>query len=67
MGTTGAAMVLIHPLLRANAHRRRKVHLVVFFIILVRQRRRRRHAARRPAALSRLPARGAVRLAGCAT
>jgi Na+/H+ antiporter NhaD/arsenite permease-like protein len=35
MGTTGAAMVLIHPLLRANAHRSRKVHLVVFFILLV--------------------------------
>lgn len=35
MGTTGAAMVLIHPLLRANAHRVRKVHLVVFFILLV--------------------------------
>ena len=28
-------MVLIHPLLRANAHRARKVHLVVFFIVLV--------------------------------
>ena len=35
MGTTGAAMVLIHPLLRANAHRTRKVHLVIFFILLV--------------------------------
>lgn len=35
MGTTGVAMVLIHPLLRANAHRTRKVHLVVFFIVLV--------------------------------
>ena len=35
MGTTGAAMVLIHPLLRANAHRSRQVHLVVFFILLV--------------------------------
>ena len=35
MGTTGAAMVLIHPLLRANAHRARKTHLAVFFIILV--------------------------------
>ncbi len=34
MGTTGVSMVLIHPLLRANAHRRRRVHLVVFFIIL---------------------------------
>ncbi|MGH7155741.1 MAG: sodium:proton antiporter, partial [Acetobacteraceae bacterium] len=35
MGTTGAAMVLIHPLLRANAHRVRKTHLAVFFIVLV--------------------------------
>jgi Na+/H+ antiporter NhaD/arsenite permease-like protein len=35
MGTTGISMVLIHPLLRANAHRTRRVHLVVFFIILV--------------------------------
>jgi Na+/H+ antiporter NhaD/arsenite permease-like protein len=35
MGTTGAAMVLIHPLLRSNAHRTRQVHLVVFFILLV--------------------------------
>jgi hypothetical protein len=35
MGTTGASMVLVHPLLRANAHRRRKVHLVLFLIVLV--------------------------------
>ncbi|HEY0419823.1 MAG TPA: sodium:proton antiporter, partial [Acetobacteraceae bacterium] len=35
MGTTGVSMVLIHPLLRANAHRRQRVHLVVFFILLV--------------------------------
>ncbi len=35
MGTTGAAMVMIHPLLAANAHRTRKTHLVVFFIALV--------------------------------
>lgn len=34
MGTTGVAMVLIHPLLRANAHRSTRVHLVVFFILL---------------------------------
>ncbi len=34
MGTTGVSMVLIHPLLRANAHRRQRVHLVVFFIVL---------------------------------
>lgn len=35
MGTTGAAMLLIRPLLRANAHRKYKVHTVVFFIFLV--------------------------------
>jgi Na+/H+ antiporter NhaD/arsenite permease-like protein len=35
VGTTAAAMVLIHPLLAANAHRRRKGHIVVFFIVLV--------------------------------
>lgn len=35
MGTTGAAMLLIRPLIRANAWRKRKTHLVVFFIFLV--------------------------------
>lgn len=35
MGTTGAAMLLIRPLLRANESRRYKVHTVVFFIFLV--------------------------------
>ena len=35
IGTTGAAMLLIRPLLRANAWRRVKVHVVVFFIFLV--------------------------------
>lgn len=35
MGTTGASMLLIRPLLRANDHRRFKVHTVVFFIFLV--------------------------------
>jgi Na+/H+ antiporter NhaD/arsenite permease-like protein len=35
MGTTGAAMLLIRPLLRANEGRKRVVHLVVFFIFLV--------------------------------
>lgn len=35
IGTTGAAMVLIRPLLHANAHRRQKFHLVLFFILLV--------------------------------
>ncbi len=35
MGTTGAAMLLIRPLLKANDNRRHKVHVVVFFIFLV--------------------------------
>ena len=35
MGTTGAAMLLIRPMLRANAWRQRKVHVFVFFIFLV--------------------------------
>jgi Na+/H+ antiporter NhaD/arsenite permease-like protein len=35
MGTTGAAMLLIRPLLRANETRTHRVHAVVFFIILV--------------------------------
>src|SRR6266568_456847 len=35
VGTTGAAMILIRPLLRANATRLDNVHVVVFFIILV--------------------------------
>lgn len=35
IGTTGAAMVLIRPLIRANAWRVHKTHLVVFFIFLV--------------------------------
>lgn len=35
VGTTGASMILIRPLIRANAWRRHKVHLIVFFIFLV--------------------------------
>lgn len=35
VGTTGAAMLLIRPLLRANKWRRNKVHVIVFFIFLV--------------------------------
>lgn len=34
VGTTGAAMILIRPLLRANAARLHNVHVVVFFIFL---------------------------------
>jgi len=35
IGTTGASMLLIWPLLRANASRRFRVHTIVFFIFLV--------------------------------
>ena len=35
IGTTGAAMVLIRPVLRANHWRANKTHIVVFFIFLV--------------------------------
>ncbi|MDR2893298.1 MAG: sodium:proton antiporter [Deltaproteobacteria bacterium] len=35
MGTTGAAMLFIRPLLKANEHRKHKTHTVVFFIFLV--------------------------------
>lgn len=35
VGTTGASMVMIRPVLRANRHRVKKSHIVCFFIILV--------------------------------
>ena len=35
IGTTGASVLLIRPLLRANRPRERKVHVVVFFIFIV--------------------------------
>lgn len=35
MGTTGASMVLIRPVLRANHDRKNKMHVVIFFIFLV--------------------------------
>jgi Na+/H+ antiporter NhaD/arsenite permease-like protein len=35
MGTTGASMLLIRPLIRANDNRRHRVHVVVFFIFIV--------------------------------
>lgn len=35
VGTTGAAMILIRPMMRANAGRVYQVHVIVFFIILV--------------------------------
>jgi Na+/H+ antiporter NhaD/arsenite permease-like protein len=35
MGTTGASMLLIRPVLRANDNRRHRAHVVVFFIFIV--------------------------------
>ncbi|RMG99627.1 MAG: sodium:proton antiporter [Deltaproteobacteria bacterium] len=35
VGTTGASMLLIRPVLRTNMERKNKVHVVVFFIFLV--------------------------------
>lgn len=35
VGTTGASMILIRPLIRANDDRKYNVHVVVFFIFLV--------------------------------
>lgn len=35
LGTTGASMILIRPLLRANQCRKHHVHLPVFFIVIV--------------------------------
>ena len=35
IGTTGASMVLIRPILRANSGRKNKMHIVIFFIFLV--------------------------------
>lgn len=35
IGTTGASVLLIRPLLRANQSRMKKVHVVIFFIFIV--------------------------------
>jgi Na+/H+ antiporter NhaD/arsenite permease-like protein len=35
IGTTGASVLLVRPLLRANQSRRAKAHIVVFFIFIV--------------------------------
>jgi Na+/H+ antiporter NhaD/arsenite permease-like protein len=35
VGTTGASLILIRPLLRANAHRRKVAHVPIFFIFIV--------------------------------
>ena len=35
LGTTGASMLLIRPLLNANQHRKHKAHILLFFIFIV--------------------------------
>jgi Na+/H+ antiporter NhaD/arsenite permease-like protein len=35
MGTTGAAMLMIRPVIRANAWRKNQKHVIIFFIFLV--------------------------------
>ena len=55
MGTTGASMLLIRPLIRANDNRTSIAHVVVFFIFIGLERRRLADAARRSAAVPRLP------------
>jgi Na+/H+ antiporter NhaD/arsenite permease-like protein len=34
VGTTGASLILVRPLIRANERRRHNVHVIVFFILL---------------------------------
>ena len=57
IGTTGAAMILIRPLLRANAGRAHNVHVVIFFIFLVANIGGALIAARRSAASDRISSR----------
>lgn len=35
MGTTGASMLMLRPLIRANDNRKHKAHVIVFFIFIV--------------------------------
>ena len=35
IGTTGASMVLIRPIIKMNSWRKRKTHIIVFFIFLI--------------------------------
>lgn len=35
MGTTGAAMLMIRPIIKANKYRQHRVHTIIFFIFLV--------------------------------
>ena len=66
IGTTGAAMLLIRPLLETNKERKHRVHTVLFTIFIVGELWRHTDSARRPAAVPRLPARCALRVDVCA-
>ena len=57
VGTTGAAMILIRPLIRANLARPYSAHVVIFFIILVGNVGGALSPLGDPAAVRRLPAR----------
>ncbi len=35
MGTTGASMLMVRPLIRANDNRRHRTHVIIFFIFIV--------------------------------
>jgi Na+/H+ antiporter NhaD/arsenite permease-like protein len=35
IGTTGASMILVRPLIRANSNRKHRTHMLVFFIFMV--------------------------------
>ena len=67
MGTTGAAMLLIRPLLAANEGRRYKMHTFVFFIFIVANIGRLSDAPGRSAFVPGLPARRDVLLDGAAS
>ena len=54
IGTTGASMVMIRPVLRANDDRRSNVHVFVFFILSCLDHRRVSYASRRSASVPRL-------------
>ena len=62
VGTTGASMLLIRPLLQTNRERTRVKHTVVFFIFTRLEHRGHAHAARRSAAVPRLSPGRPVRL-----
>ena len=52
MGTTGASMLMIRPLIRANDNRQHKAHLVVFFYFSGQQRGWLAYPTGRPSAFS---------------